>query len=376
MDNPRLTHIESGVLSGKRPRSAGCNSRLPAHGIDVRESFVRLRFEDGSGGFGYSNLKADAARALLGQPLDALITRENGVSLAARAIEFPLWDVMGQRANLPLYRLIAVNEISEPYSVPCYATGLYFDDLHLSNQDEAVQFIVDEALADYQRGQRAFKLKIGRGALHMPLIEGTRRDIAVIRGVREAVGDGLPLMIDANNGYNVNLVKWVLNETADCDIYWLEEPFHEDPVLYEHLRGWMKEQNLATLIADGEGYAAPRLVEWACNGIIDVVQYDLREIGLSAWLNLGATLDAAGVKSAPHNYGSAFGGYASCHLASALKHFTFVEWDQIDLVGLDSSGYSIHEGRVIVPDAPGFGLQLDEAVYAQAISETGFSVSL
>ncbi|MEO8395202.1 MAG: enolase C-terminal domain-like protein, partial [Chloroflexota bacterium] len=340
MDNPRLTRIESGVLSGQRPRNAGCNSRLPSHGIDVRESFVRLHFEDGSTGFGSSYINADQAKALLGQPLDALITL-SGVAESARSIEFPLWDVLGQRANKPVYRLIAVNEISEPYSVPCYATGLYFDDLHLPNQDEAVQFIVDEARADYDRGHRAFKLKVGRGALHMPLIEGTQRDIAVIRGVRAAVGDGLPLMIDANNGYNVNLVKWVLSETTDCDIYWLEEPFHEDDVLYKHLRAWMKEQKLSVLIADGEGYASPKLIRWACDGVIDVVQYDLREIGLSAWLTLGAQLDAAGVKSAPHNYGSAFGGFASAHLASALKHFTFVEWDQIDLVGLDTSSYSI-----------------------------------
>src|SRR4051812_45220884 len=303
MDNPRLTHIESGVLSGKRPRSAGCNSRLPAHGIDVCEPFVRLRFEDGSSGFGSSPLKIDQAKALLGQPLDALIT-PSGVAGSANSIEFPLWDVLGRRANQPVYRLIAVNEISEPYSVPCYATGLYFDDLHLPDQAEAVAYIAAEARADYDRGHRAFKLKIGRGALHMPLIEGTQRDIAVIRGVREAVGAGLPLMIDANNGYNVNLVKWVLSETADCEIYWLEEPLHEDRVLYEHLRGWMKDEHLSVLIAYGEGYAAPKLIEWACDGVIDVVQYDLREIGLTAWLNLGVTLDAAGVKSAPHNYGS------------------------------------------------------------------------
>src|SRR4051794_33840057 len=164
MDNPRLTHIEAGVLSGKRPRSAGCNSRLPGHGIDVHEQFVRLRFEDGSGGFGSSHVNLDQAKVLLGQSLDALITRE-GVTQAARSIEFPLWDVLGRRANQPVYRLIAVNEISEPYSVPCYATGLYFDDLHLPNQDEAVQYIANEARSDYERGHRAFKLKIGRGAL-------------------------------------------------------------------------------------------------------------------------------------------------------------------------------------------------------------------
>ena len=39
-------------------------------------------------------------------------------------------------------------------------------------------------------------------------------------------------MLDANNGYNLNLTKRVLQETADADVYWLEEPFHEDPELF------------------------------------------------------------------------------------------------------------------------------------------------
>ena len=36
----------------------------------------------------------------------------------------------------------------------------------------------------------------------------------MIRAVREAVGGDCPLMIDANNGYNLNLTKRVLAETA------------------------------------------------------------------------------------------------------------------------------------------------------------------
>src|SRR5690606_28800320 len=131
---------------------------------------------------------------------------------------------------------------------------------------------------------------------------GTERDIAVIRAVRQAIGPDAPLMIDANNGWNVNLVKRVLAETADCHLYWVEEPFHEDQVLYDHLQNWMRSQRLDVLIADGEGLASPRLMQWAQAGTIEVVQYDLRDIGLTNWLKIGKQLDSWNVKSAPHNY--------------------------------------------------------------------------
>jgi len=377
MNNPRLIRIEAGYLTGKRPRSAGSNARLPEHGIEVREPFVRLHFEDSSSGFGFSRVTADQAEALLGKALDSLISLENGTAAYGGSINFPLWDVLGQRTDKPIYQLLAGEHFDSaaPFTVPCYDTSLYFDDLHLQDDKAAVALIANEARAGYDRGHRAFKLKVGRGALHMPLFEGTRRDIAIIRGVREAIGSGLPLMIDANNGYNINLVKWVLAETADCDIYWMEEPFHEDRILYEGLHEWLGEQHLPVLIADGEGQAAPNLMDWAQAGVVDVVQYDLRDCGFDDWLKKARQLDAWGVKTAPHNYGSAFGNYASSHVASALEHFTFVEWDQIDLNGLDSSGYVINAGKVQVPTAPGFGLRLDETIFDKSVKFEGFTVS-
>ena len=377
MNNPRLTHIEQGTLLGKRSRSAGCNARLPMHGQEVREPFARLRFEDGSSGFGFSRVTKEQAESFLGKTLNDIITLEKGSIPEAYPIEFPLWDALGQRAKQPIYRLLALDPtaVDGQFTVSCYDTSLYFDDLHLVDEQEAAALIAEEALAGYAREHRAFKIKVGRGALHMPLIEGTQRDIAIIRAVREAVGARLPLMIDANNGYNVNLVKWVLTETTDCEIYWLEEAFHEDWELYTHLHQWMREQGLNVLIADGEGLASPELMRWAQEGVVDVVQYDVRHPGFSAWLTFGRHLNEWGVKAAPHNYGSAYGNFAACHLAAYLKHFTFAEWDQIDLDGLDSSGYAIHEGRVQMPDAPGFGLRLDETIFARSVESEGFSVS-
>jgi hypothetical protein len=48
------------------------------------------------------------------------------------------------------------------------------------------------------------------------------------------------------------LAKHVLDATADCATFWLEEVFHEDDMLYRALREWLDERNLSTLIADSE----------------------------------------------------------------------------------------------------------------------------
>ncbi|MDQ2786612.1 MAG: mandelate racemase, partial [Chloroflexota bacterium] len=212
------------------------------------------------------------------------------------------------------------------------------------------------------------------GARYLPLDHGTRRDIAVVKAVREAVGVGAPIMLDANNGYNLNLTKHVLAETTDDGIFWMEEPFHEDPLLYEDLRGWLERVGLPILIADGEGDASPRLLEWARDGIVDVIQYDIFAYGFTRWLATGKQLDGWNARSAPHHYGGHLGNYAAAHLAGAIRGFTYVEWDDVTTAGLDASDYTVRDGWVDVPDTPGFGLTLDDTVFRRAVEMTGYDL--
>jgi L-rhamnonate dehydratase len=378
MNNPKITRIEWGRLDAKRPRSAGANARLGVHGDHVVLPLVRLTTDTGVSGFGFSWAGPDSANALLGMSLDALFSEAEGVLEAGRAYEFPLWDLIGQIQNKPVYALAAAvngQPVPETLRVPCYDTSLYFDDLHLSSTADAAKLMAGEAREGLAFGHRAFKLKVGRGARHLPPGDGLARDIAVIQAVREAVGPECKLMLDANNGYTLNLAKQVLTETADCNLFWLEEAFGEDDVLYRDLKAWLAERRLNVLIADGEGDASLRLLDWAKAGLIDVVQYDIFGYGFTPWLHLGAQLDAWGVRSAPHHYGGLYGNYASGHLAPALRGFTSVEWDAAAAPGLDTSHYSIDNGHVIIPNAPGFGLSLDAAAFQQAATENGGSVS-
>jgi L-alanine-DL-glutamate epimerase-like enolase superfamily enzyme len=374
--NPRIVAVEWAPLEGRRPRHAGSNARLGDHGISVRVPILRITAEDGSSGFGVCRSSPERLNELLGVSFDDLFAAVNGVPERWLPFEYAIWDLAGVRAGQPVYALaaqLAGRAVQEPFRAPCYDTSLYFDDLQLGSEQAAAELIAAEARAGYERGHRAFKIKVGRGARHMPLEAGTRRDIAIVRAVREAVGSSAPIMLDANNGYNLNLAKRVLSETADCGIFWLEEAFHEDDVLYRDLREWLAKQGLPILIADGEGQTDPRLVQWARAGLIDVLQYDIFSYGFARWLALGSELDAANVRSAPHHYGGHYGNYVAGHLAGAIERFTYVEWDEATTDGLDASAYAIQDGWVALPRAPGFGLALDEAAFQRAVARDGFS---
>lgn len=379
MRGARIASIEWGTLTGRRPRLAGYNARKrDDHGWEASIPLARLTTADGSAGFGLSNLTSQQAELFLGSSLNDLVTVEKGVDPGAFAIEGPLWDLLGQGTGRPVYQILADRagrKVTEPLRVPCYDTTLLIDDLHLSTDEEGAALIASEARFGYENGHRAFKIKVGRGARHMPLEEGNRRDIAVVRAVRAAVGPGSAILIDANNGYTLNIAKHILSETSDCNIFWIEEAFHEDDELYEDLHTWISREGLSVLIADGEGAASPHLLDYARRGIVDVVQYDIFSYGITKWLQTAPKLDAWNVRTAPHHYGRHLGNFVSGHLASAVEHFAFVEWDELTTPGLDTSAYSVKDGYVRLPDAPGFGLKLDESLFKQAVNESGFVVN-
>ncbi len=377
MSNATLSRIEVGRLEGRRPRHAGKNARLGDHGDRINLPIARVTTDDGAIGFGMARASREQLAGLIGSSLGNAFGAESNVEKAWRSIEFPLWDLQAKRTGVPVHRLIAPDTSAPPGArrVPCYDTSLYIDDLHVGSHEEAAALIATEAMEGWHRGHRAFKIKVGRGARHMPLDEGTKRDILVIRAVREAVGPDARLMVDANNGYNLNLAKRVLRDTADCAIYWLEEAFHEDPVLYRDLKDWLAHEGMPVLIADGEGDASPALLDWARDGLIDIVQYDIFSHGLSSWLATGRQLADWNVGAAPHHYGTLYGNYSACHLAPALATFQYAEWDEATTPGLGTDGYRLEDGAVVLPETHGFGLELDEELFARSVADNGFTLT-
>jgi L-rhamnonate dehydratase len=371
--NWRIEKIEQVIMKGERRRLAGCNARLGVHGKEVSFPLVRITI-GGIVGFSWSRISREAAEVMIGASVSEIFCEEQWIKDRFESIQFPLFDWLAKVREIPVYKLLSDKKWTSPLTVPCYDTSLYFDDLHLSSEQDAVKLLQEEAMEGYNEGFRGFKIKVGRGAMHMDLMEGTKRDIAIVNGIREAVGSQCNISIDANNGYNLNLTKHVLKETAQSNLLWIEEAFHEDDRLYRNLKEWLREEKLNVLITDGEGLAVGPIVEWAEQGLIDAIQYDLKDYGIVNWLKLAKRLAKSGVKAAPHNYGGFYGNFASAQVYPAIEGFMFVEWDEAQIPGIDTSGYIIKEGKISVPSTPGFGLHIDDAYYESKVSESGWKI--
>src|SRR5688572_19496069 len=167
----RVERIEWGRLPGRRPRNVGKNARLPDdHGKDVAPPFARIMI-GGATGFGWFRVTREVAEKTIGLSLADLLDEKNRLRPAYRSIEYPVLDWLGRAANKPVFELVAPGTLAKgSLRVPCYDTSLYFDELGRATTDtEAVQILQSEAAEGLGRGHRAFKMKVGRGARHMPL---------------------------------------------------------------------------------------------------------------------------------------------------------------------------------------------------------------
>jgi L-rhamnonate dehydratase len=378
----RIVGVEWGVLEGKRPRLCGKNARLAEHGAAVKVPLARITTSDGLQGIGLSRLNEDLGYRALGLPVSELSDGPGGTIPAWMAFDYPLWDLAGRRAGRPVYALVAGDDEPEdgPPSVACYDTSLYFDDLGDDVAEDDHQrgagIVAAEAAWGYEHGHRAFKVKVGRGGRWMSPQAGLERDVAVVAAVRDAIGPDCPLFVDANNGYTLNGAKAFLAATASYQVGWLEEPFHEDTVLLAALRQWLEGEGLPVLLADGESASVDDCYALAARGVLDVVQCDILGGSFSGWLRLGPALDRLGVASAPHHFGLHLGNYVSGHLASRVKGLSYVEWDEATTAGIATPGYQLSEGRLRLSDRPGFGIDVDEVLFRQAVQSTGFDLRI
>ena len=368
----RIERIEWVRLTARRPRPAGKNARLGEHGINVSVPVARFT-AGGVSGYGWSVVSRDQAKSLVGKTVGELFAeRMPVVRREFRPIEITLLDWLGRATKRPVYAIVNP-DVKGPLAVPCYDTSLYFDDLHLNEHQAAGAFMAKEAAEGVAKGHKAFKIKVGRGGMHMPVMDGMARDIAVVNAIRKEAGPDAKLLVDANNGYNLNLTKQFLEGTAESKLHFIEEPFHEDGELYRHLSEWIAKREMKTLIADGEGDYSQHLLGWAKRGWVDVLQYDVFIPGFSFWLELVPELHGQAIGAAPHHYGTMLGNYVGPHLAAGVPGWQFAEYDDAKAEGIDTSAYRIDAGRVIVPEKPGFGLEFDERLFLDRVRESGWT---
>ena len=143
---------------------------------------------------------------------------QKGLTTAALSgLDIALWDILGKVAGLPIYRLLG-----GPFRtrVRAYATGMYLTEPAVDDPG----IIAREAAGYVAQGFGAVKVKVGFGL---------ERDLAVVRGVREAIGQEAGLMVDANHAYDAATAIALGRMLEPYGIGWFEEP-----VVPEDLEGY------------------------------------------------------------------------------------------------------------------------------------------
>lgn len=359
----KITRIVGFDLVSKRSKLAGKNSRLDVHGDRATDRMVRLYTNAGIEGLGNCRASKDTLATLLGKnPFDFYKQQERRMVSPLGAGTMPLWDLAGKILKKPVYDLLGG---AGPKRVPVYDGSIYFSDLLPQYASRPLDRFKEEIDMGLERGHRAFKVKVGRGAKWMPRQAGDARDSEVLKTIRQHGGAEIIVGIDANDGYDLPRTKRLLESLPDYNFAWLEEMFPETVKECSELRDFIARRGWKTLVADGETQGDLEAFKpYLAARAIDVFQGDMNHFGIDGILTEAAWAREQGLMVAPHNWGSLVGFYMQVHVGRAIANFYRAENDPLSTDVLIAEGYEIRDGAASVPDAPGFGLKIADDKFA------------
>lgn len=338
---------------------------------EVAMLFAELQTADGHTGLGMSYSKRaggpgqfahaqELAPTLIGEdPNDiarlwnklcwagASVGRSGLAVQAIGAFDVALHDLKARRASLPLAKLLGAWRDS----VACYNTSGGF--LHTPLE----QLLVN-AQASLERGIGGIKLKVGQPDRAL--------DLRRVEAVRKHLGDGAPIMVDANQQWDRPTAQRMCRAFEDFNLVWIEEPLDAD----DHAGHAALAAQFDTPIATGEMLTS--VADHASlirHGAADVLMPDAPRVGgITPFLKIAAQAEAAGLMLAPH-----FAMELHVHLAAAyptepwVEHFDWLE-------PLFNERLEIANGRMLVPTRPGLGLSLSDQARAWTRQTAEFGV--
>jgi L-alanine-DL-glutamate epimerase-like enolase superfamily enzyme len=320
---------------------------------------VKLRDADGAEGVGYSytvGRNGGAIQDILTHEIPAILAGQDadrieflwhriwwalhyggrgGPSvLALSAVDIALWDLKARKAGVPLWRLLGGYDPM----VPCYAGGI---DLDLSL--DALLRQTDDNLT---RGFRAIKMKVGR-----PLLTD---DVTRVAAMRAHLGDGFPLMVDANMRWTADEAIRAARAFTPYAPGWLEEPISPDDVA-GHARV-VRDGGLP--IAAGENLRS--LWEFRhliASGGVTFPEPDVTNCGgVTAFMKVAHLAEAFNLPVTSHGAHD-----ITVHLLAAVPNRSFLEAHGFGLDGYIESPLMIRDGLAVAPERPGHGIAFDWA---------------
>lgn len=365
-DDVRITRVVGFNLTSRRNKLAGKNARLDVHGDRGRDRMLRIYTTAGMEGLGNCAIDKQQAAELLGQNVRQFFSQsERRVTGPFGAGTMPMWDLAGKLLKRPAYQLFGEVHAER---VPVYDGSIYFADLLPQYADRWQHRFREEIDLGLKLGHRAFKIKLGRGLKWMPRAEGDQRDVEVVKLIRQHAGPDVLLGVDANNGYDLAGAKRLLEQLGDEKLAFVEELFPETVDECLALKEFIRQHGWQTLVADGETqHELAAYKPFMEAKAIDVFQGDMNHFGIDGILAEAAMARPHGARIAPHNWGSLVGYYMELHIGRAVSNFYRAEHDPLSTDILIADGYQIQDGFARLPEAPGFGLTINEDAFAREV---------
>ncbi|MEM6798723.1 MAG: enolase C-terminal domain-like protein [Planctomycetota bacterium] len=356
----RIAKIETRFVPYRWPRLVGKNARIGVHGQEKRARIAVLTTDQGAVGWGVtSGRDRKSLQPFVGRSVAELIDPATGIRPGApAALDIPLHDLAGVILDKPVYQMLGA---SGPKESPLYSGMIYFDELEPEDNPAGFDQVLANCQWDVDYGYRQLKIKIGRSGRWYPHDEGLRADIEIVRRIHDTLGgEGVRLLVDANDMYSESDVRRFLEGVAGVPLLWMEEPFREHPKKTPALRKWMQQNGFEnTLLADGEFNPDRKLCqELAERGALDVCLHDVIGFGFTRWRRLIPKLSQLGVSASPHGWGSLLKTHYVAHLAAGLGNCVTIEGVTCESDAIDFGDYPLANGKLRVSNAPGFGMKL------------------
>ncbi|MDP6357550.1 MAG: mandelate racemase/muconate lactonizing enzyme family protein [Planctomycetota bacterium] len=288
----------------------------------------------------------------------------SSVAVAFGAVNVALYDIRGKTEGCPVYELLG-GKLQD--RIRLYGSaGMY---------QSAEEYAAEAKTVVDQKGFTAYKY---RPAL------GPEEDLRTVHLMREAVGPDVGLCLDAHGwfrmgdrSYTPELVEQMANDISDLGITWLEEPLPPaDRDAYSELR----KKNIVPIAAgehetSHEGFM--KLIEGGC---VDVVQADVpHHGGLDSVKAIIVACQEHGLEFAFHNWGTELETIADAHVGACFPRETaaWLEYPWYAHRGqpvmypfpladeILTEPLAIEGGDLIMSDAPGLGVEINEDVVSK-----------
>lgn len=208
-----------------------------------------------------------------------------GVGMTAMsAIDIAIWDLMGKEVGKPVFKLLGGRTKEK---IRCYASKLY---------GQPLDDLAREAQSYVDQGFDSVKMRFGWGPQDGPA--GMKKNIDLVRTVREVIGPDRDLMCECYMGWTFEYAKRMLRLLEPFNIRWLEEP-----VIADDIEGYKELRKLGVLpISGGEHeFTLAGFQQLVDQRAVDVIQYDTNRVGgITAARKINALAEAYSIPVIPH----------------------------------------------------------------------------